>query len=288
MKTFVVIIAIFFTFCLSSIAQVSLPRESQKQSILQNVGDTTISIVYHRPNVKGRKVWGELVPYGEVWRSGANEATVFEVSKDVTINGKPLPAGKYSLHTIPSQKDWTIIFNKKWDQWGSFDYDEKLDALRVTATPAASDFRESLGYGVGDVGPTSAKIALRWERLSVPFTVDIGDIHGRIYPQLVKAIADRKTDDVRPLHQAANYVVQFKLKDHYTDALKWVETSIAARETFSNLGLKARLFNEQGKTKEAIVLAERAIGVGKSSQPPTNANALNALQEVVDGWKAQK
>lgn len=288
MKKLIMVALVIAVTSFVAAAQVATPRPSQKQTITQSVGDATLSIVYHRPNVNSRKIWGELVPYDKVWRSGANEATVFEVSRDVTIDGKPLPAGKYSLHTIPGKSNWIVIFNKKWDQWGSFDYDQSLDALRVDVKPVPFPFRESLSYEFDTISPSSARAVLRWEKVGVPFTVDVGDIHGRMMKQLGDAVASRKADDQRPLNQAANYVATFKVKESYADAMKWVDDSIAIRETFGNLGIKARLLNEQGKTAEAIALAEKAVAIGRSSTPPANVNAVNAMLETIAEWKAKK
>ena len=288
MKKIAIMSAVILAVSLNTWSQVAAPRESQRQSITQNVGDAVITIVYHRPNVKGRKVWGNLVPYGKVWRSGANEATVFEVSRDVTINGKPLPAGKYSLHTIPTAGDWTIIFNKTWDQWGSFNYVEKMDALRVTAKPVRSEFFETLVYGFGETTANSATAFIRWEKLRIPFTIDIGDVHGRVLTQIREAIKNRKADDARPLNQGANYVATFKVKPSYDEAIGWLEASIAMKETFGNLAAKARLLNEQGKTAEAITTAEKAIATGKAATPPANVDAVAALEATVKEWKAKK
>ena len=113
-----------------------LPRPSPKATVVQTVGLTDVTITYSRPGVKGRTIWGDLVPYDKVWRTGANEATTFQVSQDVKINGQALPAGTYSLHTIPGKTQWTVIFNKTADQWGSYDYDQTKDALRIQVTPA--------------------------------------------------------------------------------------------------------------------------------------------------------
>ncbi len=288
MRNAALLSALILAMAAGAIAQVATPRASQKQTITQAVGDATVSIVYHRPNVNARKVWGGLVPYDKVWRSGANEATIFEVSRDVTIDGKPLPAGKYSLHTIPGQSEWIVIFNKKPDQWGSFTYDEKLDALRVTVKPVPFPFRESLAYDFETITPTTSRVVLHWDKLGVPFTVDVGDLHGRVMTQLREAITTRKPEDARPLNQAANYVVTFKVKDSYPDALGWVDASIGMKETFGNLGLRARLLNEQGKTAEAIVIAEKALAVGRASTPPANADALSQLVEMIAEWKAKK
>lgn len=269
-------------------SQVAVPRESQRQEIAQTVGDTRISIIYHRPSVKGRKIWDGLVPYGKVWRAGANEATLFEVSKDVTINGKPLPAGKYSFHIIPTSADWTLVFSKDAGQWGSFQYNEKDDALRVTSKTQKSNFHESLTYAFNNPKPNEVDVILSWENISVPFKVDIGGIHGRVLGQFREALAAKKPEEVGPLNQAANYVVTFKLKDHYPEAMSWLDASIGIKENYSNLAVKARLLNEQGKKAEAITTGEKAIAVGKASTPPANINAVNALQDIVNEWKVNK
>ncbi len=134
------------------------PRVSPKASLKQTVGLTDITITYSRPGVKGRKIWGGLVPYGKVWRTGANEATTFEVSDDVTIDGKPLPKGIYSLHTIPGPDQWTIIFNKVANQWGSFNYDESKDALRVTAVPQKAPFTEWMAFEIPSLSADKATV----------------------------------------------------------------------------------------------------------------------------------
>ena len=137
--------------------------------VTQRIGITDITINYHRPLIKGRKVWGGLVPYGQPWRAGANENTTISFSDPVTIEGQPLAAGTYGLHMIPTETDWTIAFSKTNTAWGSFTYDKAEDALRVTVKPAASDFHEALTYDFDDLGPDSTVVTLRWEKLAVPF-----------------------------------------------------------------------------------------------------------------------
>lgn len=141
-------------------------RPSPPATATGEIGDATVTINYGSPSIKGRKVWGELVPYGEVWRAGANEATTVEFSNDVMVEGKPLKAGKYSFYTLPGEDEWTVIFNKVPDQWGTV-YDEKQDALRVNVKPVKSAaMNEQLAYAVNDNG-----IVLRWENLEVPVTI---------------------------------------------------------------------------------------------------------------------
>jgi hypothetical protein len=266
-------------------AQLSLPRESQRQTITQTIGDASVSIVYHRPNVKGRKVFGGLEAYGKVWRTGANENTVFEVSRDVTIDGKPLPAGKYGLHTIPGKNEWIVIFSKDNDKWGSFSYDEKKDALRVSVKPEKIPNQETLSYSFDDVGPHTAKIAIRWERIRVPFTVDTGDVTARMMAQIHEAIKNRKPDDLRPWNQGAGYVFTFKVKDSYTEALQWLDSSLAARETFGIMVTKARLLAEMGRRADAIAVGEKAVAFGKAATPPANTTDM---EKYLAEWKASK
>lgn len=170
----IVLFSVILNFQSSSFAQDQEVRASLKASVMQRLGaDTDITIVYSRPGVKGRKIWGGLVPYNEIWRAGANENTTFEVSKDVLINDRKLPAGKYGFHMIPGEKEWTIIFNKDNSAWGSFSYDQNKDALRVTVTPKEAPHREWLMYGFEDLAGTSATAYLWWEKLKVPFQIKL-------------------------------------------------------------------------------------------------------------------
>lgn len=286
MKKFIytIILTVFFT--VSAFAQLQLPQESNKAAVSQTVGDTIISITYFRPNVKGRKVWGDLVPFDKVWRSGANNATVFEISNDVTVNGQPLPKGKYSLHSIPTTNDVTLIFNKTWDQWGSFNYDEKQDQLRVKVKPQITTVpRETLMYEFEGVKDNSTDAVLSWEKWRIPFTVNVGDVYGRTLAQIRSAIQARKAEDVRPLNQGAGYVFASKKKENYEEALGWLDTSIKVKEGFGNLSAKARLLNEMGKKKEAIAAGEKAIQVGKAASPAANTADF---EKTLAEWKSSK
>lgn len=258
--------------------QLSFPRASQKASVSQAVGDTDITIVYHRPNVKERKVWGELVPFGQVWRIGANEATVFEVTNDVMVNGQKLPKGKYSLHTIPAENEWTVIFNKTWNQWGSFNYDEKQDALRIKVKPQTGDFKETMSIQVEDVDENSAQIIIAWEKLRIPFKVDTGDVNKRV---LEKARRQIVSDQIA----TAGYIFSNKMAEQYPEAISWLDKSLAVMETFGALNLKARILAEMGKKEEAIKTGEKAVEVGKKSNPPANTSGI---EQLLAQWKAGK
>ncbi len=184
--TLIFIFSFLLNFPSTMLAQQSKVRLSLKASVTQRLGvDTDITIDYSRPGVKGRKIWGELVPYGLApgnefsnekpfpWRAGANENTNIEFTKDIPIEGQKLSAGKYGIHMIPSEKDWVIIFSTNNSSWGSFSYNQEEDALRVTVTPVSAPHQEWLLFGFEDLAGTSAIAYLLWEKLKVPFTIKL-------------------------------------------------------------------------------------------------------------------
>ena len=266
-----------------------LPRPSQKASVMQTIGVTDLTITYSRPGVKKRKIWGDasiavvtstatlddassrlkdapIVPYGHVWRAGANEATTFAVTDDVMINGQKLAAGTYSLHAIPGKDEWTIIFNSDAGQWGSFSYDEKKDALRVKVKPeTAADNQEWLTYEIPEVGPSTAKIALRWEKIVVPFTVEVPNVDALMKARIDAAVTANPTEWRIPLQVAGQYANGEK----WDEALKWVDQSIKIKETFQNLSAKSRLLFAAGRKDEAFAAGDQAIQRGKADKVDT-------------------
>lgn len=284
-----------------------LPRPSQKATVMQAVGVTDITITYSRPGVKGRKIWGDppansaagtstlddararakdapLVPYGHVWRTGANEATLLEVSDNVLVNGQPLAAGRYSLHTLPARDEWTIIFNSDAGQWGSFSYDDKKDVLRVKAKPQiVADSQEWLIFTFDPVNANSAQVNLRWEKVNVPFTVEVKDVKTLAVEKARAAVAAAKPDDWQTRAQAANFALQNKVNTE--EAMLWLDQSLKIKETFSNVSLKARTLAEQGKNAEAVAAGEKAIQLGKAAN--TNAQTLADLEKRIAEWKSK-
>ncbi|HMC32393.1 MAG TPA: DUF2911 domain-containing protein [Candidatus Angelobacter sp.] len=244
-------------------ALLDLPRDSQHAKIMQRVGITDITINYHRPLVKGRKIWGGIVPYGQVWRAGANENTTIEFSDPVNIEGKPLAKGIYGLHMIPTENEWTIIFSKNATAWGSFTYNQAEDALRVTVKPRVADAEEALAYEVDGVTPTSAVVALRWEKLAVPFKVDVStneivaqSLHGQL-----RGLAQYTWDG---WDDAANYLLANKY--NLEEALKYEDRSIGVEERYDNLMTKARIFDALNKQDEATVARNKALGMASVVQ----------------------
>lgn len=301
MKKLFYLTLLTFIFALSASAQLVLPRDSQRQEIIQTVGDTRIAIVYHRPNTKGRtnifgctstdvvpiggKTYECLVPYGQVWRTGANENTTIEFSNDVKINGQALPAGKYGLHTIPGKDEWTVIFNKVNNEWGSYRYDAKQDQLRVTAKPQTAEMQETMSLSFENVKSNTAEVVVRWEKVRVPFTVDIGDMKPRILNYIREQMKSVKADDFSSQVNGARYVYDNKMTDNYAEAITWLDAFLQKRETFAALSLKANLLADSGKTAEAIATAEKALQVAQNADPKPNTSAL---EKRLAEWKAKK
>jgi hypothetical protein len=255
-----------------------LPRVSPKSSLTQTIGLTDVTITYNRPSVRGRTIWGELVPFEQVWRTGANEATVFTVSDDVTINGEKLAKGSYSLHTIPGRDEWTLIFNKGANQWGSYAYDQAQDALRVKVKPRSGGMVETMSFSIPNVGRDSAEVILAWDRLEVPFTVGTNTMD-KAFANIEKVV----NEDWRALYRSADFAFQNDARPD--DAMKWIDRSIAIQANHTNLRLKAQMLAKRGDVKNAIATGERAIAAGLAAQPKVD---VTGTQKLVAEWKAKR
>ena len=234
----------------------TLPRPSQNASISQTIGLTEITLSYCRPGVRGRAIWGALVPYGQVWRAGANENTTITFSSLVTIAGTKVPAGTYGLHMIPADGPWTVILSGTSTAWGSFGYEEDEDVLRFPATPEPAPNEEFMSFSFDDPGPTSVIVALRWEQLRLPFEVQV-DTPAVVTAALRAQLRGLHQFFWQPWNQAANYCLQ-NTSDLET-ALEWADRSIASNENFSNLATKSRILAAMGKKQEADALLEKAM-----------------------------
>ena len=299
-KTLFLVGILTLLFVSSSFAQMTLPRGSQRGEVAQMIGDTRVALVYDRPNAKTREIWGCqttdvlpkggvtypcLVPYGQVWRTGADENTTFETNHDLKINGQTLPAGKYGLHTIPGKDEWTIIFSKTNDAWGSFSYKQADDQLRVMAKPQTTEFAETMSLGLENIKPTTADVVIRWANLRVPLTIDVGDVNARILGNIREQMKTIKADDLRTPVTAANYVYSQKMAASYPEAINWLDATLKNKETANALGLKANLLAETGKKQEAIAAAERAVIVSKAANPKADTSDL---EKRIAEWKKGK
>lgn len=299
-RSFVSLFAVLFVLCftVSAFAQVVTPRPSQAASVMQRIGVTDVTITYSRPGIKGRKIWGDplpeqaaktkgeatldnqnerpkdapIVPWGHIWRTGANEATMFVVTDDVLINGQKLAAGSYSLHTIPTKDEWTIVFNGTANQWGSFNYDPAKDTLRVKAKPQwLNESTEWLTYSFDPVGEDSAQVNIRWEKISVPFTIKVSDVAAATLARLKTTVGNAKADDWLTPMQAGNFLLNNTNTTDDSLGMEWLDRSIKAKETFRNLVSKANALYKLGKKDEAFAVGEQAIQRGKTDKVDTTA-----------------
>jgi hypothetical protein len=280
----VVILVSAFLVSETGFAQLETPRVSPFAKVKQRIGLTDITIVYHRPAAKGREIWGKLVPYGMSpgvsfgsgnpfpWRAGANENTVINLTDDVKIEGKVLPAGKYGLHMIPTEKDWTIIFSKNYSSWGSFHYDESEDALRVTVTPVKAEHKEWLEYSFEDLTNSSAIAYLHWEKMKVPFKIEVNttDIVMHSYEDQLRGQLGFNWQN---WNQAAFYCLQNNV--NLDRGLEFINKSISMNENATNRNMLAYLFMAKGNNEEAM-----KVFLSNTKKYPENWNVWDSLGEA--------
>ena len=240
-----------------------LPRQSQHAKVIQRIGITDITINYHRPLVNDRKVWGGLVPYGQVWRAGANENTTITFSDAVTIEGKPLDKGTYGLHMIPNADEWTIIFSKNSTSWGSFTYDQAEDALRVTVKPQAAEMHNALTYDFDQVKPDSTVVEMEWEKVVVPFKVSV-DVHDDVQASLKKQLRSLAQYTWISWDEAANYFLAEKVD--LNDALTYANKSIENEDRYDNELTKSKILLALDRKDEAAAAEKKALALATPLQ----------------------
>ncbi|MEP0822282.1 MAG: DUF2911 domain-containing protein [Ignavibacterium sp.] len=261
-----------------------VPRISQGARVEQMVGLSKVSIFYHRPGVKGRMIFGPkgsgaLQPYGEVWRAGANEPTLFTFSDDVTIGGKRLRAGTYRFLAIPGPSEWTLIFNSEVRNWGTV-YQPEYDTLKFTVKPLVGSHEEWMSFSFGDLTPTSATITLAWDKVRIPFTVE--------FNLLSKLQASVGSSGV--LHGAARYALDHGI--YLKEAHQWVDRSLALDRNFFNLRTKAEFLAKEGKMAEAIATGDEALKIIRArdinSLPDFQQDMVRAFEKLHQQWKGMK
>ena len=240
-----------------------LPAASQRAEVSQRIGLTEITIHYHRPLANDRKIWNGLVPYGKVWRAGANENTTITFSDPVLIAGKPLDKGTYGLHMVPNAEEWTIIFSKNSTSWGSFTYDPVEDALRVTAKPRAADLHNALTYEFDELQPNSAVVQLEWEKIAVPFTVSV-DVHDLVQASLKRQLRELSQYTWISWDDAANYLLTEKIA--LNDALKYTDTSIENEDRYENEITKSNVLTALNRKEEAATAQRKALDLASPLQ----------------------
>jgi tetratricopeptide (TPR) repeat protein len=257
-RALVAFVPVFLAFAPAAPAQpqLVLPDASPKASVSQTVGLADFKVTYHRPAVNKRKVWGALVPYGDVWRAGANENTTLSASKPFTFGGKAVPAGTYGLHMLPAEGDWTVILSSQAKAWGSYSYDPKEDVVRVSAKPEPADFVERLAFTFDEPTVDATALALRWEKLrvAIPIAIDAKQV-------TLESIREQLRGLPRFSWQGWNQAASWCDRNNVTtdEALAWADRSISMQKTFANLRTKAALLEKKGDAKTAAALRAEAL-----------------------------
>lgn len=258
-------------------ASPELPQPSPKARIEQRVGLTDFALDYSSPGMKGRKVWGGVVPYDRPWRTGANAATKLTASRDFTFAGKKIPAGSYALYTVPGKATWVVALSTSTEAWGNDGFDSKKDVARVNVTPQAIPARERLTFLFSNATDDGVRLDLEWEkvRVSVPIQVDTK----------AQAIAniDKAVDEAwRPHFTSARYLLDNR--GDLTKALGYIDQSIAIKSTWWNHWVRAQILAKQNRAQEAVATAEKAIQLGAGDRVFESFFKAEVTKSVAD-WK---
>lgn len=267
-KISTLIVFLLFVISISAQQNLTTPQASQKASISQRIGLTDIEVIYHRPTVNNRVVWGGIVPYDQVWRAGANENTTISFSTDVMVENKKVTAGTYGLHMIPTKNTWTIILSKDNAAWGSFFYNEKNDAVRFTVTPATNDFQEWLSYSFDQLSAKATTLTLKWEKLSVPIKIEVDVIE-----TVIASMEKELTGIPGFFWQGWNQIALYALTNNYNleKASAWVERSIGINKNLTNLMTKSLILESMGKSQEAEKFKKEAFALPGIDEAQVNA-----------------
>lgn len=266
MKRLTFIVFVFFAICAHAQSGLTLPEESPYATVSQRVGITDITVTYHSPAVKGRKIWGNVVPYNSLWRAGANENTTISFTNDVTIGGQKVGAGIYGLHMLPGEKEWVIIFSKNHTSWGSFFYKQEEDAARVTVTPAENNFTEWLTYSFTNKSSNSATLSLQWEKLQVSVQIDV-DTKSIVFENIKQELRSTPGFRWEGYYEAANFCYnnQYQLEQ----GKSWAETAERLNpDEFVVLRLKSKYQEAFGDSAGAAATMKTAMA--KASEGDVN------------------
>jgi hypothetical protein len=293
MNRFLFASALVVSLALPVLAQpaLDLPRQSPPATVSQAFGYTTATVKYSRPSVNGRAIWGGVVPYGRVWRAGANEPTTIEFTRDVTVNGAALAAGTYELFVLPEIKagkpSWTFIFNRATKGWGAFGYDAKDDALRVTVTPEHAPFTERMEFAFDAVSDEGTTLALHWERLRGALSV-ASEFLGTGRANIAKGLPNVKADDPYAWLHAARFYWTYAPEGAMGDAdrkqaLEWVDKSVAVKPMHLNLWTKAQWLAESKRYAEAREAG--ALARAEALKDPNVSSQVPEMDRMMKRWK---
>lgn len=251
--------------------RLELPTTSQHAQVMQRLGLTNITVTYSRPQVGGRKIWGDVVKYGEPWRAGANDNTTIQLSTAATIEGKPLAAGSYAVHMIPAPDAWTVAFSNNHTSWGSFSYKAEEDALRVRVNPRAAEMQEALAYEFNELHPDSAELTLRWEKLAVPIRIAV-DADGLTLTSIRNQLRHLPGYDAESWDDGAEWLLD--RKSNLNAALELVDRSIQMQPVFHNLQTKSRIQAVMGRKDDAAATMKLALQDANATEVYTYGRSL--------------
>jgi hypothetical protein len=246
--------------------QIQMPQASPSANISQKIGLTDVSIEYSRPSMRGRKIFGELVPYGEVWRTGANAATIITFKTEVIIEGNKVPAGVYALYSIPGKNEWTIILSSNTKLWGAVGYNQEDDFLRFNVKPGKTGQKyETMEINFVDITDTGTSVDIKWENTRVKFRIET-EVDSIVMSQIKELVLDQEPQNPGLYYQAANYY--FTNNKDMNQAYDWINKSVSSDPKYWTVHLKAKIELALGKKKEAIESAQRSMNMAREAKNP--------------------
>lgn len=264
-----------------SAQELELPQPSPWAQVSQKFGLAQATVTYSRPSMKGRTIFGSLVPYGEMWRTGANKATELKLEGNVAINGQTLPAGAYSLFTIPGEKEWTVIINKNTELWGTGGYKQEEDVMRFQVKVQSHASTESFTIGFSNIKDNSAVLEIYWETTMISFELT-NDFLEQGKTNITEAIAAAE-NTMSLYNDAAEFYLDNNLDAK--QALEWAKKSVAQRERYWNLFTLAKAYAKNGMNKEAIETAEKALTLSNEAK---NTGFSQGIEKELNKWKSNK
>jgi hypothetical protein len=284
--TFSLFILFAFLFgATTASAQLKLPQASPEALVKQTIGLTDIAVRYHAPGVKGRKILGSLVPFGTIWRAGANEATLITFSDDLFLNHERVPAGTYSFFILPiNATEWNIVLNKDTTLWGLEGYNELNDVAYLSVKPKQVPFHETLQFSFSDIGANTGDLHLVWETSEVVLHVET-EVEKKAYANIQKALATAAPDDWYIWAQCADFMVQ--RKEYHQQALEWINKSIAIKDNFYNNWVKARLYAQNNEFQMAASLTAKAMQLG-NTEPDAYKTYAKEIEAAYNDWKKRR
>lgn len=275
---------IFFGIYLAS-AQVVLPQASPAAMVKQTIGLTDVTVNYHTPSVKGRKVFGDLVPYGSLWRAGANEATLITFTDELFLNNERVPAGTYSFFIFPqSDSLWQVVLNKDTGLWGLEGYNELDDVAYLEVKPVKNDFQETMQFFFSDISANKGKLNLVWENMKMSLDIET-EVEKKALANINEALANAAPDDWYIWAQCAEYMVP--RKEHHQKALEWINKSIAIKDNFFNNWIKAKLYASNNEYEVASNLTAKAIKLG-TTEPESYKEYAIQIETAYNDWKKRR